>query len=99
MLPVKPTLEVQPADRATVSNALHFGSCCRITSPKIQELQAKYEAAYATGYDCKNCLMRRVDGTDLVECLMEIVRCQWTTLSGDALYCKHPSATQFCSVY
>ncbi|MFA6920901.1 MAG: hypothetical protein WC216_03600 [Gallionella sp.] len=95
---VKPALGY-PAERATAGSTLYFGSCSRLTSPKLQELQARSEAAHANVGECKNCRMRRVGGADQVECLMEIVHCQWAKLSVGTRYCEHPSATQFCSVY
>lgn len=45
--------------------------------------------------DCQNCRMRIVVDTDLVECLMEIIRCKWASPFGDTRFCKHPSAKQF----
>ena len=51
MLPINPNFNVYSADRATANSplgTLHFGSSCHPTSPKIQELQARYEALHAT---------------------------------------------------
>jgi len=47
MLPVKPALEVYPADRATEScppGALHSCLSCCPKSPKMQELLSRSEA-------------------------------------------------------
>ena len=46
--------------------------------------------------DCRNCQMRMVIGTDLIECMMESMHCQWAMAYGySRILCKHPSANQF----
>lgn len=50
MLAAKSVQENCSADDATASEPLsifNFGSSCRPTSPKMQELQARYEALHA----------------------------------------------------
>jgi len=41
------------------------------------------------------CRGRLLGDTDIVECLMEVVRCQYATHFRDGRICKHPSAKQF----
>ena len=50
MLVVRPDMENYSTDDATASeprSTFNFGSSCRSTSPKMQELQARYEAINA----------------------------------------------------
>lgn len=43
--------------------------------------------------DCQNCQMRTFIGTDLIECLMESMHCQWAMSYGySRILCKHPIA-------
>lgn len=42
---------------------------------------------------CQNCRMRIFTGTDLIECLMESIHCQWAMSYGySRILCKHPDA-------
>ena len=41
------------------------------------------------------CRVRMINDTDLAECLMEVMRCQWAVHFGDERFCKHPSANQY----
>jgi hypothetical protein len=55
VLDAKTALDVYPADGATASSplgTLHFGSFCHPTSPKTQELKARYEALHTTENKC-----------------------------------------------
>jgi hypothetical protein len=55
MLAAKSVLENYSADGATASDprsTFNFGSSCRPTSPKMQELRARYEALQATENKC-----------------------------------------------
>lgn len=50
MLPIKPTVEVHSTDFAAAMKLferLHTGLSCTSTSPKAQELKARYEARQA----------------------------------------------------
>ena len=75
-------------------------------SPKIQELKTRYAArdGAITGEsttphkhdcDCQHCRKHILGGTDLVECMMEGIGCQWALYFGTTRFCKHPSAKQF----
>ncbi len=96
MSSVKPDLEDCPVDQV-------LSPFCRLrsdaysapTSPKIHELKTRYKAVHAIESDCKNCRMRIVGDTNLVECLMEGIACQWGMHFGNARFCNHPSARQF----
>lgn len=41
------------------------------------------------------CRTRLFDSTDLTECMMEVIRCQWAVPFGGTIFCNHPSAMQF----
>ena len=45
--------------------------------------------------ECQGCKMRLEHSTGLVECLMEVIRCQWVQQFGDTRCCEHPAARQF----
>jgi len=45
--------------------------------------------------NCQNCQTRKLSGSELMECLMEPIRCQWVLPFGNGIFCKHPSAKQF----
>lgn len=47
--------------------------------------------------DYKNCRVRVlvINKIDLLECLTEVIRCQWAVPFGDGRFCNHPSAKQF----
>jgi len=42
--------------------------------------------------DINACRARLLGGTDLVECMMEAIGCQWAVPFGQGKFCKHPSA-------
>lgn len=44
--------------------------------------------------DLKNCRMRKVGSTGLVECLTEGVWCRWAMFFGNSRFCNNPSAKQ-----
>lgn len=44
--------------------------------------------------DISTCRARLLGGTDLVECMMEVIGCQWAVPFGGGKFCKHPSAWQ-----
>ena len=48
--------------------------------------------------ECNNCKMKLEQDTGLVECLMEVIRCQWINPFGDKRYCEHPEAKQFVNL-
>ncbi len=41
------------------------------------------------------CRARLLGSTGLVECLMEVIRCQWAVPFAEGKVCNHPSAIQF----
>lgn len=45
--------------------------------------------------DFLNCRKRRVGGTDLVQCQMEIDACPWALPFQHIRFCKNPSVMQF----
>lgn len=47
--------------------------------------------------DCQSCRMRMLGDTGLVECLMEIIRCQWAVSFEDKYLCVHPFRNKFVS--
>lgn len=47
------------------------------------------------GSDCQSCRMRVVGNAGQEDCLMEVIRSQWTAPFGNSSYCEHPSAKQF----
>lgn len=64
-------------------------------TPKTRKMTAK-NATSSAEKDCQNCNMRLFIGTDLVECLMEAIHCQWAMGYGySRILCKNPSAKRF----
>lgn len=47
------------------------------------------------GSDCKSCRMLIASDGGQEDCLMEVIRSQWTSPFGNTSYCEHPSAKQF----
>ena len=45
--------------------------------------------------ELKNCRMRLVGCTGLVECLTEGVWCQWVMPFGNSRFCNHPGAKDY----
>jgi len=98
MSSVKPVLEKSLADRVcSALGRVAVEACSTPTSPKIHELKARYKAAHVNENDCINCRLRMVDDTNLVECLMEGITCQWEMYFGNARCCNHPAAKQFAN--
>ena len=45
--------------------------------------------------DFSACRARLLGNSDIVECLMMPLKCQWVVPFADGLICKHPAAMQF----
>ena len=113
MFTVKPTLNENSVDNLHgPDKESHSTLPLPPTSPKIWELKSRFEAQHEAItsrnsafnnpesdeiHDCKNCLINLVTNTDLVECKMDKLKCQWEQYFGNTRFCKHPSAKEFAT--
>lgn len=94
------------ADQGNADAQYHLGVMCRkgqgVSQDKSEAAKCYQMAAEQVSpknptnphQDISTCRARLLGGTDLVECMMEAIGCQWAVPFGQGKFCKHPSAGQ-----